>query len=115
MTFCRGAASCLRRVDFVAKQFGASEGRHREQTCSVGFSSSVCVSLQWSAARADEAYAVAGGVAEFEGDWRVSGSGNRMGLRRRMARRRKKGKTTRRKGKTRKKRGKGSRRRGRFG
>ncbi len=70
MTFCRGAASCLRRADFVAKQFGASEGRHREQTCSVGFSSSVCVSLQWSAARADEAYAVAGGVAEFEGDRR---------------------------------------------
>src|SRR5258708_33643246 len=70
MTFCRGAASCLRRVDFEAKQCGASEGRHREQTCSVGFSSSVCVSLQRSAARADEAYAVAGGVAEFEGDWR---------------------------------------------
>src|SRR5712664_2937596 len=70
MTFCRGAASCLRRADFVAKQFGASEGRHREQTCSVGFGSCVCVSLQWSAARADEAYAVAGGVAEFEGDRR---------------------------------------------
>src|SRR6266851_999989 len=70
MTFCGGAASCLRPADFVAKQFGASEGRHREQTCSVGFGSSVFVSLQWSAARADEAYAVAGGVAEFEGDWR---------------------------------------------
>src|SRR5229473_793020 len=70
MTFCRGAASCLRPADFVAKQFGASEGRHREQTCSVAFGSCVCVSLQWSAARADEAYAVAGGVAEFEGDRR---------------------------------------------
>src|SRR6266446_9396965 len=70
MTFCRGAASCLRRADFVAKQFGASEGRHREQTCSVGFGSRVCVSLEWRAARVDEAYAVAGGFLEFEDDRR---------------------------------------------